>query len=310
MIDSYTSLDIDEFTGQMVGWESDWRRLRAGQGTNRIDLVAGSQVTLQRVFLSQAVHQQGDPPQDLVTFGLPIGDAPAVWRGEPSDGHSIYGFNSPNGYDCVSREEFAGVTLSFARKRFVSAARGLGLEPDALLGGNLWKLERDSSPALHVFHRDLQRVIANLSSNADCSQGSGLIEQLDEQLPERLVGALALATQDLPGRALYGRRKGMLKAIEYMEEHCHRSPGIPEICVAVGLSWRSLDRAFKECYGVGPKRYLLNLRLTQARRDLKGAGEDTKVADVANAWGFWHMGDFAREYSSLFGELPTETLFA
>ena len=82
----------------------------------------------------------------------------------------------------------------------------------------------------------------------------------------------------------------------------------PEVGVAVGMSWRTLDRGFKEHFGIGPKRYLLNLRLTQARRALKSAGEGTKVVDVANEWGFWHMGDFAREYRQLFGELPGQSL--
>ena len=33
-----------------------------------------------------------------------------------------------------------------------------------------------------------------------------------------------------------------------------------------------------------------------------------KVADVANEWGFWHMGGFAADYRKLFGELPSTTL--
>lgn len=31
-------------------------------------------------------------------------------------------------------------------------------------------------------------------------------------------------------------------------------------------------------------------------------------ADVANNWGFWHMGRFAADYRKFFGELPSETL--
>jgi AraC family ethanolamine operon transcriptional activator len=60
--------------------------------------------------------------------------------------------------------------------------------------------------------------------------------------------------------------------------------------------------------GIGPKRYLLNLRLTQARRQLKIAPPNAKVADIANDWGFWHMGHFAREYRKMFCELPAESL--
>ena len=32
------------------------------------------------------------------------------------------------------------------------------------------------------------------------------------------------------------------------------------------------------------------------------------VTDIANNWGFWHLGDFARNYRREFDELPSETL--
>ena len=40
------------------------------------------------------------------------------------------------------------------------------------------------------------------------------------------------------------------------------------------------------------------------------AGRDpstTRVTDVANEWGFWHLGQFAADYRRHFGELPSET---
>jgi AraC family ethanolamine operon transcriptional activator len=32
------------------------------------------------------------------------------------------------------------------------------------------------------------------------------------------------------------------------------------------------------------------------------------VTEVAFRWGFWHLSRFAREYRSMFGESPSETL--
>ena len=32
------------------------------------------------------------------------------------------------------------------------------------------------------------------------------------------------------------------------------------------------------------------------------------IRDIANRYGFWHMGQFAADYKKLFGELPSKTL--
>jgi AraC family ethanolamine operon transcriptional activator len=49
--------------------------------------------------------------------------------------------------------------------------------------------------------------------------------------------------------------------------------------------------------------------LNGVHRDLRKANLDGKrISDVANDWGFWHMGQFAADYKKLFGELPSEIL--
>ena len=55
--------------------------------------------------------------------------------------------------------------------------------------------------------------------------------------------------------------------------------------------------------------YLKQKRLEAARRTLLAASPlTTSVTEVATQWGFFHLGRFARDYSQLFGELPSETL--
>ena len=83
---------------------------------------------------------------------------------------------------------------------------------------------------------------------------------------------------------------------------------IQEICAFTGVASRTLERAFKEHFGMGPKAYQQRLRLNGARDALLAVGGDAVIADIANHWGFWHMGQFAKDYRALFGELPSETL--
>ncbi|MEO1130540.1 MAG: helix-turn-helix domain-containing protein, partial [Planctomycetota bacterium] len=41
---------------------------------------------------------------------------------------------------------------------------------------------------------------------------------------------------------------------------------------------------------------------------LRSARSDVRIADVAGAHGFWHMGQFAADYRRMFGERPSETV--
>jgi AraC-like DNA-binding protein len=84
---------------------------------------------------------------------------------------------------------------------------------------------------------------------------------------------------------------------------------VKDLAQVAGCSPRTLRRVFNERFGVGPKSYLLARRLTGVRRELRGADPSrTTVADIANRWGFWHMGQFAADYRVFFGELPSTTL--
>jgi transcriptional regulator GlxA family with amidase domain len=53
------------------------------------------------------------------------------------------------------------------------------------------------------------------------------------------------------------------------------------------------------------------VRLQRVHRQLRAAAlETTTVTDVAHAWGFVHLGRFARLYRERFGESPSQTLRA
>ena len=50
--------------------------------------------------------------------------------------------------------------------------------------------------------------------------------------------------------------------------------------------------------------------LNAVRRELRVAtgSPDEPIAAIAARWGFWHMGQFSRDYKQQFGELPSVTL--
>lgn len=300
--------DIDELTGRMSGWDNDWRQLETGRPQNRIEIIAGQHTVIQQVRLSHSIHQQGKTPSQLVTFGFPSSQSRMSWDGREFPGPAMYDLNGASGYDAVSGREFFGVTLSISKVNISRIAEQLKLPATQLIGSNLPHLLAGENYALGEFRQYLYGLCNDLSNAKAPKEHHYSTVELDEELPVRLLTALAETRLESHDQPLKTRQKGLRLAIDFIEANCQDNPGIPDICAATGLSWRSLDRAFKECLGIGPKRYLLNLRLTQARRQLKIAPPNTKVAEIANDWGFWHMGHFAREYRKMFCELPAESL--
>jgi AraC family ethanolamine operon transcriptional activator len=98
------------------------------------------------------------------------------------------------------------------------------------------------------------------------------------------------------------------RARSFIEENARKPLAVRDVCRAAGVSWRTLDYAFREEFGVAPKAYLKATQLNGVRREIRRAEPPVVISDVANRWGFWHMGQFAADYRKLFGELPSETL--
>jgi AraC-like DNA-binding protein len=78
----------------------------------------------------------------------------------------------------------------------------------------------------------------------------------------------------------------------------------------VNVSARLLQAGFREHLGVSPMQYLRNERLRRVHEDLTQSDPARRptVAEVAYRWGFTHLGRFARDYHSRYGEYPSQTL--
>lgn len=106
------------------------------------------------------------------------------------------------------------------------------------------------------------------------------------------------------------RRFAAVRACEvYMREHVDSTLTLSELSQITRMRSRSLINAFEAITGYSPMDYLKRLRLNGAYTRLRRADRaQTRIIDVAMDWGFWHMGHFTKDYRSMFGETPSETL--
>ncbi|MCP4383682.1 MAG: helix-turn-helix domain-containing protein [Hyphomicrobiales bacterium] len=190
----------------------------------------------------------------------------------------------------------------FNESAAVNLADELGLDiPDCFLA--------TGTPRVVVGHETL-RSLRSFTDRLFGRRSPVLHEDDEEKIVIDLLLAANCNTRSADKSAPVVRARGLARALEMMLAYETENLSIGQICSETGTSWRTLDRAFRETFGIGPKRYYLNLRLNRVRSRLIGRGELTSISDAANEYGFWHLGEFARQYSSLFGELPTQSASA
>jgi transcriptional regulator GlxA family with amidase domain len=99
------------------------------------------------------------------------------------------------------------------------------------------------------------------------------------------------------------------RAEQFIEEHACDAIALDDLAGVAGVSARALQMGFRRFRDTTPLAYLRSIRLELARTELAKAGQQRgSVATVANAFGFGHLGRFARDYERRFGELPSQTL--
>ena len=107
-----------------------------------------------------------------------------------------------------------------------------------------------------------------------------------------------------------GARRGLAeRARAFIDGHFREHVRMEDLCRATGVGVRTLQRGFRERFGVTVTSYLKAVRLDAAYRELIAAhpSRDT-VAKIALRNGCSHLGRFSSEFRERFGQWPRETL--
>lgn len=84
---------------------------------------------------------------------------------------------------------------------------------------------------------------------------------------------------------------------------------LSDIAEHVYVTPRTLQYMFRQRLDCTPMDYLRKVRLHRAHHDLlRATRESTTVTQIANRWGFAHIGRFAAYYREIYGRSPHDTL--
>ena len=297
-----------ELLSRAVGWDLDFRQIDHGPLCARALLFGHTGIAVLRVDFDRSFHQIGCPPPGVLTFGLPDKESGVLrWSGIETPPGVLINFNYEKMLDCVSPAPFGGFVLSFNEEVLRSASAKLGFDPgliDDIRSHRFWPPRGDEHQQLRQTLRALEKVVVD-----DGDYGLELWQEVfNSDLAVSIVRILVKdsSTPKVTGPAF--RSAAMSRAMGILGDHNQFPINIEALCTMVGASWATLQRAFVQEFGVTPSSYIKSRRLAAVQSELIKKGPKALISDVANRWGFWHMGGFAADYRKQFGELPSETL--
>ncbi len=122
-----------------------------------------------------------------------------------------------------------------------------------------------------------------------------------------IVPMLRLYQQDLntdTPRQFANQYMRLKPAIDYMEEHLAERVYMETVCRTVNMSLYYFSSLFKKVFGMPPVQYLIQLRISHAKRLL--LDEEKSITEIAEQCGFCNINYFDKVFKEKSGFTPME----
>jgi len=301
--------DFEIFTATLRSYDLDIRQLDQGRFSATLQQTASGAVLLSHFVGTRRLEIQGNPPAGFRTFGIPTGKClPFIWRDKHSDGNTIQLYRDVTELEMVTQPFFEAIDLSIPEDTLNQLCQTLGYpELDKIIGDA--EMLRCDPEHMRILRNALHRTCLVLSDHPAQINTVRMQKEIELELPRLLLHAI----QSTEAQALFTlpekRQRALKKAVDYIKAYSTEPITLHDLCQETQVSDRTLQHAFLDHFGLSPKAYLRARRLNNVHKELFSADPvNTRIAEVAHAWGFWHMGQFAADYRRQFGELPSRTL--
>lgn len=302
--------NLEEFSNAIEGWDFELHQLTPGNSSIDLLQLGRPEFMLSRFHFEQSYHQSGGAPTGSLTFGLcEEGVDGTTTPDDIINQNSIFCFPSNHEMTATIPRHFKGHTLSISEALIAEVEESCGLqEVTSRLGKSQQVLHSDRSQ-MDKIRQALRHTCHDLELINRTADKAEIIQNHEFDIIRNLLQVLA-GSRPADKLRLTGRQQIVLqRARDYVEANRNKSITVLELAKASGAGVRMLEYVFQDCFDVTPKVYLKSRRLVGTYRELlRSSPLSTTVSEIASRWGFWHMSQFACDYSRFFSELPSETL--
>ena len=301
------SVHFEELTAMQFGWGAEFTQLGTARQASMINLVQSDNAGTCRFQYNSDFDQRMYVQPGYYSFGLlepdtsrtmvegrvvPPGALVAFPREDEAHAVSKVGFHG-NGihFKAAFLEPLAETVLKMPLRLLVSAPRIYTLTGPLLshIRGEMYKWRQMS---MLVFPKR-----------------AAMLARREEALAIAVLKGLRDRV-DMHETPFLSSDKVVKLVLDYVHSEPSEEISVADMCTLASCSQSWLERSFKKRFGVTPKKYVKYLRLSRLRENLLHPDEieGRTVIELASVYGFWHMGQLAADYRSVYGELPSDTL--
>jgi len=305
----HTLTDLSDLMETIFDWELDLRQLDKGKFTGELFQIGSEQIHIIYSKINRKIEMKGNAPKGKFSFGIPkVPTSTIIWNDHKFEERRIQTYKPSAEIRAVTPPGFETYLISISENLFEKMAHAIDDSNQIFLNIENQSL-KSNDDAINKMHDFLDILRSSCDEDNFKLTDNQLEMVIENEVPERLLDLISSAVPFKLKPSAAQKSFAIEKFLEYMREFTDERLTILEFCIKTGISKRTLELAVKDKFNTSPKNYIITKRLDHVRKLLKTSNASTtKIVDVANRFGFWHMGQFAKDYKLMFGELPSDTL--
>ena len=294
------NLNMEEMEFYASAWNLERIQMQKGLYLGSLTATHTPRMQLMRTPHSHGLMIQGDFPKGTILITFITTKADITFKNKIADRYEVKILKSGDEIDFLCNGESETFTIAVEEKFFYEAYY-------AYFGQDFNRYKKDKKIHVHPqafpqFIQGFEQWIHYLMQDHSQIQIEKHYEKIESEILEHIFSYIHLDDANKL------RQKFQIKkARDLLHQSIKSSNNIVNLSQELGISERLLHHAFKQNYGVSPKKYLLSLRMHMVKQELLLANSDTEtISSIIEKYNFFNQSTFTQAYKQMFGELPSE----
>lgn len=300
--------EFEDFYQDSFRWNLEFRKLDKTSFEGYIGLIDIGDVQVGKIRLNCKMDQSGISPRGFRTFVIPADRGQSFkWLNHQVGDKDLLLFSRQGDLEAISFSNFYHYMISIEENMLETYIQK----------HSLVRLSRNLNESEKVFRLNpgyflnLQTFLEILFNRLTLKPYLINSESFQFQIKERMLGMMlgVFDRKQSHNKQEVNRKRdeALWKVRSYIQNSDLKDLSIGDLLQISEVSERSLQYAFLDHYGLTPQSYLTHIRLNEARASLTNPNNKELIKNIAENVGFFHPGQFAIKYKTLFGESPTAT---